>query len=88
MCEIFALDEATDLLYSTGYSKPTSSITLGDRDELLSVLLDYHLMAKVKMEMDQFKAGLGTFNFLERLKNNPAMWRPYFVPTDIKLSAG
>ena len=88
MCEIFALDEATELLYSTGYSKPTSSITLEDRDELSSVLLDYHLMAKVKMEMDQFKAGLGTFNFIEQLKSNPAMWRSYFVATNIKLSAG
>ena len=63
-------------------------MTLADRGEILNVLMDYHLMAKVKMEMDQFKAGLGTFGFTERLKNNPAMWRPYFMPTPIDLSAG
>ena len=86
--EIFTVDEALDLLYSTGYTKPTQNITLTDRDDLLNVLLDFHLMARVKMEMDQFKVGLSTFGFIDQIKKNPAIWRPYFVPSSNKLSAG
>ena len=86
--EIFTGDEALDLLYSTGYTKPTQNITLTDRDDLLNVLLDFHLMARVKMEMDQFKVGLSTFGFIDQIKKNPAIWRPYFVPSSNKLSAG
>lgn len=86
--EALSTDEAIDALYSTGYTKATKSLTLTDRMDLLSVLLDYHLMAKVKSELDQFRNGLNTFEFIDHVKQNPAVWRPYFVPSSNVLTAG
>ena len=40
------------------------SLKLSDRHTVLGALLDYHLMIKVKAEMDQFK-GLQTLGYLE-----------------------
>ena len=65
--EAFATDEAMDTLYSTGYAKATTHLALTDRTDLLNVLLDYHLMAKVKSETDQLLSGLSTFNLLDHV---------------------
>ena len=47
--------ENMDLVVQTGFRKPLIHLTIKDRHDLISSLLDYHLMAKVKTEMDQFK---------------------------------
>lgn len=52
---VFAIDEGIDLLSATGFRKPFCSLQLSDRPSILSALIDYHLMVKVKTEMDQFK---------------------------------
>ena len=57
------------MLYATGFKRPSSSFTIADRTDLLHVLLDFHLMARMKSEMDQFKKGLGTFDFVSKLLN-------------------
>jgi hypothetical protein len=51
-------DTASDLLQQTGYRKPVTNITLTDRPGLMSVLVDYHIMARSKAELDQFCQGL------------------------------
>jgi len=86
--KVIILDDVADMLGATGFSKPLSLLTIADRSDLLHVLLDFHLMAKVNSEMDQFKKGLGTFNFINHLKQNPKLWKPYFVFMDKKLTAG
>ena len=45
-------------------------------------------MTKVKTEMDQFHEGLNTFGFLDMVKENPEMWKPYFVCDDSNLTPG
>ena len=57
--------ENMDLVVQTGFRKPLIHLTIKDRHDLISSLLDYHLMAKVKTELDQFKEGLQTFSFLD-----------------------
>ena len=49
---IFAGEEL-DLLMVTGYRKAVAMLTTNDCATLSVALLDYHLMFKVKMEMDQ-----------------------------------
>ena len=51
---VFAIDEAAELILSTGFRKPLCSLALEDKASLKSILLDYHCMLKVKAEMDQF----------------------------------
>ena len=63
----FSIDEGSSLLNETGYRKAVCSLTLSDRPAIMSALLDYHLMIKVKAEMDQFKEGLQTLGYLEIL---------------------
>ena len=47
------MDEVQCSLYETGCRKAVSSLKLSDRPAV-DALLDYHLMVKVKAEMDQF----------------------------------
>lgn len=82
------MDEVADMIFATGYKKPLNLLTIADRGDLLRVLLDFHLMAKVKSEMDQFKKGLGTFDFISKVQQNPKVWKPYFAYMERKLTAG
>ena len=77
-----------DLVVQTGFRKPLIHLTIKDRHDLISSLLDYHLMAKVKTEMDQFKEGLQTFSFLDIVRENPDLWKKYFLKTDETLTPG
>ena len=54
LCAVFAMNEAAELLLSTGFQKPICSLAMEDKECLRSVLLDYHCLLKVKAEMDQF----------------------------------
>ena len=62
----FSIDEGANLLNETGYRKTVCSLKLSDRPAVLGALLDYHLITKVKAEMDQFK-GLQTLGYLQVL---------------------
>ena len=48
LCAVFAMDEAAELLLSTGFRKPICSLAMEDKECLRSVLLDYHCLLKVK----------------------------------------
>ena len=65
---LFAMDKALDLLMMTGFHKPVSHLSISDHFNLSAALLDYHLMAKVKAEMDQFCERLKTLDFLNAMR--------------------
>lgn len=54
----FSIDEAMSLLVEAGFHKPVCHFKLLDKSIIRQVLVDYHLMVKVKMHMDQFADGL------------------------------
>lgn len=86
---LFQMDEALDLLMATGYrNKAVKDLTLDDRSSVVTALLDYHLMAKVKAKMDQYKDGLSTLGFFDMMKQNSAIWEPFFVYTSNDVTAG
>ena len=85
---VLAMDETLDFLIAAGFRKPVSRLSLSDCPDLISVLLDYHLMAKVKTEMDQFIDGLRTFNFLDMLRADPNVWRPFFIRDTSRVTPG
>lgn len=85
---VFAIDEGMDLLLATGFRKAVCHLTLSDRPAILSALMDYHLMAKTKVEMDQFKDGLTALGFLDTVRENPEMWEQFFVHKNALLTAG
>ena len=68
------MDEAFDLHMMTVFTRPLPNSCIADCSNLIAALLDYHLMAKVTEEMDQFLEGLSTFEFLDIMKANPRIW--------------
>ena len=85
---VFAIDEGMDLLLATGFRKAVCNLTTSDRPAILSALMDYHLMAKTKAEMDQFREGLTALGFLDTVRKNPEMWESFFVHKNSSLTAG
>ena len=73
---------------ATGFRKPVCSLKITDRPAILSALVEYHLMAKMKAEMDQFKEGLNVLGFLDTVRRKPDMWEPFFMYHESKVTAG
>jgi len=84
----FDIDDSLPLLYDTGFTKSINDLTLTDKATIIGSLLDYHLMVKVKAQMDQLKEGLCTLGFLQLLINMPAQWECYFLTQEDKVTAG
>ena len=76
---VFAMDEAAELLLSTGFRKLICSLAMEDKECLRSVLLDYHCLLKVKAEMDQFAEGLKSLGVLNMMKRHPDLISSLFV---------
>ena len=77
-----------DLLAATGFRKPLCNLKIADRPAILSALVEYHLMAKMKAEMDQFKEGLSVLGFLDTVRRKPDLWEPFFLYHESKVTAG
>ena len=48
-----SIDETVDLVMATGSSKPLQMLGMGDVQEVIKLWLQYHLLVKVKAEMEQ-----------------------------------
>ena len=51
-------------------------------------MIDYHVMVKVKAEMDQYKESFETFKFMQMLKTNTEEWQLHFMTKKKDLTAG
>lgn len=83
-----AIDEVTDLLLQTGYRKPIPLLALTDKREVITALVDYHMMLKVKCAMDQYMSGLEALGLLGRIQDNPSAWKPLFTKPSERLTPG
>lgn len=81
-------DENQNLLFATGYRKPLLQLTLDDVPSIVEILLDFYLLVKVKASMDQYVEGLKTAHFLDDLRKDPVLWKPYFTYNNTVLTAG
>ncbi|XP_065906067.1 G2/M phase-specific E3 ubiquitin-protein ligase-like [Dysidea avara] len=57
-------------LMETGYMKPFEALTTDDKDEIISILIDYHCLIKPKAAMDQFAEGLQCTGVLHYMKHH------------------
>ena len=86
---MFAIDEALSLLMETGFNKPICQLKLSDKTYIRAVLVDYHLMVKVKMQMDQFAEGLQELKVLDLIRAQPPLLKPLFLLiSEAKMTAG
>jgi len=66
-------------LIDVGYNKAVTNLTLSDRSEVISSILDFNLFIKVKAAMDQFREGLNSAGLLPTMKQYEDLLRPLFV---------
>ena len=65
-------------LTETGYMKPFEALTVDDKEEVISILIDYHCLIKPKAAMDQFAEGLRCTGVLHYIKNYGSVLRDHF----------
>jgi quinol-cytochrome oxidoreductase complex cytochrome b subunit len=75
----------SDVLLQTRFRKPISSLHVFNKQEVIDVIINYHLMMKVKCEMDQFLDGLQTYGLLDKFRKNPSLWKTLFIHSPSKL---
>ena len=76
------------LLLETGYSKPLTAITVGDKEAVLSAIADFHCLLKVKAATDQFAEGLECTGVLQYVKSHYDLMRPLLCYSTSHLTAG
>lgn len=85
---MFLPEEAASVIFSTGYRKPLSKLTLGDKGSLRSVILTHHCMLTSKAAMDQFCEGLEVLDVLGMMRLNSDIMMPLFIDEEKPLTAG
>ena len=59
-----------------------------DKEIVTHLLCLQNVFLKAKAEMDQFMEGLKCLNMLEKIKENPAAYKHYFVYNKLEITAG
>ena len=85
---LFGIDEAAALLLQTGFRRPVIQLTLADKADLKSDVLDYHCKLKVKAPMDQYAEGLQQLKVQDLVQRFPLLAKQYFVAESKKVTAG
>lgn len=75
-------------LMETGYMRPFASLTMDDKEEIISILIDYHCLIKPKAAMDQFAEGLQRTGVLHYIKHHHSILRDSFRYRPSTLTAG
>ena len=75
-------------LINVGCNKTVTNLTLSDRSEVISSILEFNLFIKVKAAMDQFREGLDSAGLLPPMKQYEDLLRPLFVDDGAVLRVG
>ncbi|KAL5469173.1 hypothetical protein EMCRGX_G030387 [Ephydatia muelleri] len=84
---VFSEDIAISYLAECGYTQPISTLQWKMKDDIVSTLIDYHLILKVKACMDQFCEGLETLGVGSIVRKNPSVLRQFFVFNEVPIDA-
>ena len=68
--------------------KPFEALTIDDKEEITSILIDYHCVIKPKACMDQFVEGLQCTGVLHYIKNYGNLLKDHFQFRPSVLTAG
>ena len=77
------LENFSDALVSAGWVKP---LNIGNKDLAMWQLVVHETLLKRKTPLDQFIAGLKSFNLLHIIKSHPELLRPYFTHMDNRIT--
>jgi hypothetical protein len=86
---VFENDDASSIVFETGYRKSLTLLTLKDRDELIASVKIYHCLIKIKAGIDQFLDGLKSLDVYWYIKRYPELMQLFVdVPNKRLLTAG
>ena len=68
------------LLLKTGYSKPLTTLCMDDQKSIISSVIDYHCMIKMKAAIDQLVEGLEAGGVYKYIQEDSEMFKAFFVP--------
>ena len=85
---VFQNADFENLLLETGFTMPLSLLKIDDKDNIISLIKDYHCLIKPKAAMDQFIEGLGHGGVLDSIKRFMQLMKPLFTPGHSAISAG
>ena len=71
--------EEFDFLYDCGIHQPLNSITVANRDTIISAIAKHFSVIVCKAELDQLIEGLSTLSVLDLIRGNPGILRQLFV---------
>ena len=75
------------MLLETGCHMVLSALKVGDKANLLSLMMDYHCIIKPKAAMDQFVEGLSSTGVMHYIKHYPDIMKPLFCQLKSPLTA-
>ena len=78
-------EENSILLFDTGFRKPTSTLTISDKNTICASLKLFYTITRSLPELEQFLQGLGD-TMVAMLVTSPEVWKPFFVPAAVSTS--
>lgn len=82
------IPEFKDLLLETGYVTPHTRLQLDERENVMSVVVDFHCMIKAKAANDQFMDGLRSTGVDKYIQQFPQIMKQLFCYQKPPLTAG
>lgn len=76
------------LMNDTGFKKPLPHVLVKEKEDLKSVLREFHSIIISKAEVDQFIEGLKCLNVLENIQKYPSLMSPFFCQQASSLTKG
>ena len=72
--------EEFDFRYEIGVAQPTQNLSLRDSMRIVKSCAAHFTIHSVKAELDQICDGLNCMGVLQLIRENPALFRPLFLP--------
>ena len=79
----------SDILFDSGYRRPTTTATLEDKREIMNTIFLHQTIYSCLAELDQLKEGLNVLGIIDEMMKNPDLLINFFTSVNAKnLTAG
>ena len=82
------LTDSFDIVANAGYTKPIPSVSIQDKNDIERAIVLQYTILQCITELEQFKYGLSSLNFLNIIKANQELATPFFIKRNERLTAG
>ena len=86
--DVFKKNNYLEALFSTGRSKPVSSISIRDKTEIRDALKTHYMIKAVIPEINEFRDGLQVLGVFDYVQKYPDIMRVCFADEQPPLTAG